>query len=93
MGSDTVTELLTMHFSPLLRVLQWSTFIDRTFCTETEDERRSWIESITKVSKDLIRKQNEESPTASSAGRLKPAEGSTSPKQQGLKVRKMKVYV
>ena len=66
------------------RVLQWSTFIDRTFCTETEDERRSWIESINRVAKDLIKKQKEEAP--SSTGGLKPTEGAASPKQ-GIKVR------
>ena len=68
----------------LYRVLQWSTFIDRTFCTETEDERRSWIESINRVAKDLIKKQKEEAP--SSTGGLKPTEGVASPKQ-GIKVR------
>lgn len=36
-----------------IRVLQWSTFIDRTFCTETEGDRQEWIESIGKISKDL----------------------------------------
>lgn len=68
----------------VIRVLQWSTFIDRTFCTETEDERRSWIESINKVSKDLIRKQKEEAPSSTATGGLKPAEGATPPKQ-GIK--------
>ena len=73
--------------SPLLpRVLQWSTFIDRTFCTETEDERRSWIESMHKVSKDLTKKQKEEAPSSMATGGLKPAEGVASPKQ-GIKVR------
>ena len=69
-----------------LRVLQWSTFIDRTFCTETDDERRTWIESINKVSKDLAKKQKDEAPQTPSSGGLKPAEGAASPKQ-GIKVR------
>ena len=68
------------------RVLQWSTFIDRTFCTETEDERRSWIDSINKVSKDLIKKQNEEAPSSTATGGLKTPEGAAASKQ-GLKVR------
>ena len=80
---------------PLLpyRVLQWSTFIDRTFCTETDDERRSWIEAINKVSKDLTKKQKEEAPSSSTAsGGLKPTEGTASPKQ-GIKVREVNVGV
>ena len=70
----------------LSRVLQRSTFIDRTFCTETEDERRSWIESINKVSKDLMKKQKEEAPSSMASGGLKPTEGAATTKG-GLKVR------
>ena len=71
----------------LFRVLQWSTFIDRTFCTENEDERRSWLESINRVSKDLAKKQKEEAPSSAASGGLKPTELETSPKQGSMKVR------
>ena len=82
-------DLVCESFSPsffLFRVLQWSTFIDRTFCTETDDERRTWIESINKVSKDLAKKQKDEVPSTAASGGLKPTESETSPKQ-GMKVR------
>nr|QIA61837.1 RAC serine/threonine-protein kinase [Halichondria panicea] len=39
----------------VIRVLQWSTFIDRTFCTETDGERQEWIDAIAKVSKDIMK--------------------------------------
>lgn len=41
----------------VLRCLQWTTFIERTFSTETETERREWTEAIQAVSSDLDRKQ------------------------------------
>jgi len=43
----------------VIRVLQWSTFIDRTFCTENEPDRTEWIEAIQRVSQDLKKKMVE----------------------------------
>lgn len=64
----------------VIRVLQWSTFIDRTFCTENEGERTEWIDAISKVSKEL-RKTDVETPNVKSAAKT---EGATVPKQ-GIK--------
>lgn len=61
----------------VLRCLQWTTFIERNLCTETEGERKEWTEAIQKVSNDLDRKQRNQlskakassSPSAAGSGR------------------------
>lgn len=58
----------------VIRVLQWSTFIDRTFCTETEGDRTEWIDAISAVSKEL-RKIDVETPKSATK-----TEGATIPK-------------
>lgn len=51
----------------LLRCLQWTQFIDRTFCTETEQDRREWIQAIQRVSEDVGRNTRQKKPEVSSA--------------------------
>ena len=38
------------------RCLQFTTFVERTFCTETEKEREEWMAAITKISDALKKK-------------------------------------
>ena len=43
----------------VIRVLQWDTYIDRTFCTESDSERKEWVEAISKISGEF-KKGNDE---------------------------------
>jgi hypothetical protein len=40
----------------VVRCLQFTTFVERTFCTETEKEREEWMAAITKISDALKKK-------------------------------------
>lgn len=45
-----------------VRVLQWTTFIDRTFSAESEQDKREWIDALGKISGDLRSKEVEATP-------------------------------
>lgn len=53
----------------IIRCLQWTTFVERTFCVETAEERDSWMEAIRSTASAL----SDEKPQGVSAGGAQPA--------------------
>ena len=43
----------------ILRCLQWTTFVERTFCVDTEAERAEWMDAIQKVSDNILQQDNQ----------------------------------
>ena len=41
----------------LFRCLQWTTFVERTFCVDTEGERKEWMEAIQLVANKIIQQE------------------------------------
>lgn len=41
----------------VLRCLQWTTFVERTFCVDTEAERKEWMEAIQQVADKILQQE------------------------------------
>ena len=43
----------------VFRCLQWTTFVERTFCVDTDAERTEWMEAIQKVADNILQQDNQ----------------------------------
>ena len=49
----------SLFFVLIIRCLQWTTFVERTFCVDTEAERSEWMDAIQKVADKILQQDNQ----------------------------------